>query len=41
MGRKEGYGKYIFENGKVYEGGWKDGKQHGKGKVTLKGGKVI
>ncbi|CAD8166475.1 unnamed protein product [Paramecium octaurelia] len=28
----EGYGVYKWSDGKVYEGGWKEGKRHGYGK---------
>jgi hypothetical protein len=30
--------KIYFLDGKCYEGGWYIGKQHGKGKITLKDG---
>ena len=29
--KKEGYGVFTFRDGRVYEGEWKDGKQHGRG----------
>lgn len=29
-----GYGKYVWENGRTYEGNWKNGKMHGKGIYT-------
>jgi hypothetical protein len=30
-GNREGKGKFIWNNGEVYEGDWKDGKKHGQG----------
>ena len=27
------YGKYVFENGEVYEGTWREGKMHGRGRL--------
>lgn len=32
MGLKEGNGKYIFQNGDVYDGNWVDDKKNGRGK---------
>lgn len=38
-GKKEGYGKMVYENGNIYEGEWKDDKRNGQGKFyTPKGG---
>ena len=31
MGKKEGYGEYIWSNGAKYMGNWKDNKLNGKG----------
>ena len=31
MGKKEGYGEYIWNNGAKYMGNWKDNKLNGKG----------
>lgn len=31
MGRKSGYGRYIFENGDMYDGDWLKDMAHGKG----------
>ena len=33
-GKKEGFGKYVWSDGKVYVGTWKNGKQHGTGTLT-------
>jgi hypothetical protein len=35
---KDGKGKYRFVSGSVYEGDWKDGKQHGMGTFIFSGG---
>lgn len=32
---KNGTGKYIFQNGSIYEGLWKNNKRVGKGKLDL------
>lgn len=40
MGKKEGNGVYKFLNGKVYDGAWKNGLQHGKGKIILPSGEI-
>jgi hypothetical protein len=29
---KQGWGRYVFQNGSVYEGNWHDGTMHGKGR---------
>ena len=39
-GKREGYGKYIWNSNKYYEGGWKKGKQDGKGYFYNKGNGV-
>lgn len=31
MGKKSGYGRYIFENGDIYDGDWLRDLAHGKG----------
>jgi hypothetical protein len=31
----------MLNDGKIYEGLWKNGKQHGKGKITFKDGRVV
>ena len=41
MGKKEGKGKYRFNDGRVYEGEWVDGKQHGKGRIVYFDGTVV
>ena len=33
-GRREGFGKLIYRDGRFYEGEWKDGIFHGKGSFT-------
>lgn len=35
---KEGYGKFNFSNGDIYEGEWEDDKFHGKGKYLYNDG---
>ena len=32
MGKREGIGKYYWNDGRIYIGFWEDGKQHGLGK---------
>jgi hypothetical protein len=32
-GKKCGYGKMVYGNLDVYEGGWKDNQQHGEGEM--------
>jgi len=32
-GKKDGYGKMVYESGAVYEGEWKDDKRNGQGKL--------
>ena len=34
-GRKNGYGKYTWEDGSFYEGEFQDGRRNGRGKLTL------
>ena len=36
--RRNGVGLYIWSDGRVYEGGWKDGKCHGYGRMIFKNG---
>lgn len=40
MGIKQGFGTYKFHDGKIYEGEWKNGKQHGKGKIIFTNGRI-
>lgn len=37
----DGIGTGFTEEGKIYEGEWKDGYPHGKGKLYISKGKVI
>lgn len=37
-GIPNGWGKAKFLDGKIYEGEWKDGKMHGRGKEFYPGG---
>ena len=32
MGKREGIGKFYWNDGRIYIGFWKSGKQHGLGK---------
>ena len=41
IGKKEGFGKYYYNNSKWYEGMWEDGKQHGEGAIYQNGHKVF
>ncbi len=34
-----GFGKYVWIDGKVYEGEWSNNKMHGRGKMTFPNGK--
>lgn len=36
-GIKNGYGEYKYGNGRVYQGNWVNGKQHGEGKLIVDG----
>ena len=36
----DGYGQYIMNNGRVYEGMWKEGKRHGKGTFKWEDGRI-
>ena len=36
----DGYGEYIWENGEYYEGPFKNGLRHGKGKYFYSNGKI-
>lgn len=38
--KKEAFRKYTYDNGDVYEGGWKDGAEQGYGKHTWVSGSV-
>ena len=37
---RDGHGKYIYTDGTVYEGNWKNDKKHGKGKIIYSDGEV-
>ena len=37
-GKREGQGKMTYNDGRVYEGAWKNDKREGKGKLTYKDG---
>ena len=37
MGKKHGKGKYKTKNGIVFDGTWKYGNRHGKGKLIYPG----
>ena len=39
-GKREGNGKYIWENGNYYIGQWLNGKKHGKGTEYYKNGNI-
>jgi hypothetical protein len=39
MDKKQGFGIYIWTDGRKYEGQWLNGKQHGEGKYVLPDGK--
>lgn len=36
-----GIGKYIFNNGNIYEGTFNNGLRHGAGKMTWVNGKIF
>ena len=36
----QGFGIYTWADGRIYEGQWLQGKQHGQGKYTAKDGKT-
>ena len=38
MDKKESLGTYTYPDGRVYEGNWLEGKQHGFGTFTNKAG---
>ena len=38
---KHGYGVYVKAGVEKYEGEFKEGRRHGKGKITLENGDVI
>ena len=40
-GKAEGYGKYIYENGKYYIRQWKTGLYHGKGILYYPNGNIM
>ena len=37
---KDGFGKYIYENGEYYVGEWKNYLRNGKGRLYYKNGKI-
>ena len=37
---KHGQGRYVYQDGRVYEGQWKNGKRHGQGTLTFPDGRV-
>ena len=39
--RKEGNGKYIWEDGEYYFGQWLNNNKHGKGVIYYKNGNII
>lgn len=39
MDKKQGFGVYMWADGRKYEGSWEKGKQHGNGKVIGLDGK--
>ena len=40
-GKKEGFGKYYYNNGERYAGAWKDDMREGKGMLVDQEGKRI
>jgi len=40
MTKKEGQGRFFWPDGRKYEGGWRNGKQHGIGTYTSASGKT-
>lgn len=36
--KKEGFGRFVWPDGREYIGKWKNGKQHGEGKYIDKRG---
>ena len=40
MDKKHGFGRYMWADGRVYEGMWQNGKQHGEGKYVQSDGKI-
>ncbi len=34
-GKRQGYGKAVYDNGSVYEGYWENNQRHGKGKLIF------
>ena len=41
VSHQNGFGKITFGNGNTYEGMWKDGLKHGKGKEIDSSGNII
>ena len=41
MGKKHGYGKYIYRSRNIYQGEWIEGHQHGMGTLFNKIGDAI
>ena len=40
-GKKNGFGKYFYSSGDIYEGNWTNDKQDGSGKLSLKDGAEV
>jgi hypothetical protein len=38
--KHHGHGKYMFKDGRTYEGQWRDGKYHGYGKFNYNNGQI-
>lgn len=38
MDKKHGYGVFTWSDGRMYKGGWRDGKQHGEGIFVTENG---
>jgi hypothetical protein len=37
---KQGWGRYYYSNGNIYEGDWKDDLKSGRGKMNYSNGEV-
>jgi antitoxin component YwqK of YwqJK toxin-antitoxin module len=40
-GMRNGYGKFYYNQGSVYDGNWKDNLMHGKGSLFYSNGKLV
>ncbi len=40
-GKKNGWGKYYYNNGTIYEGNFLNGRKHGFGTITFSNGTKI